>query len=169
MIRQATPSDLPDIERLWLALTDEMQATDNRFQLADDALTRWRNDVPHWLDAPSHRFWVAEVEQRVVGFTDAEVQHASPLYADVVSAFIHHLYIEPAHRRSGFAQNLVEHVRHWGRARGCVQLQWRLLAQNEGGRRFWTAVGGKSFSETWTCPLDDTIRPQASRRPLGFR
>jgi len=171
MIREATTADLPAIERMWQALTAEMHAADARFQLAGDALTRWRNDAPHWLAAASHGMWVVEIDAHVVGFADAELWRAPPMYVDEAIAFINHLYVVPAYRRKGLGRVLLDRVQQWAVAKRCNHLQWRTLAANASGRAFWQAVGGTPFTETWRYPLTDAAEPQLlekATRPLGF-
>ncbi|MEM1093443.1 MAG: GNAT family N-acetyltransferase [Bacteroidota bacterium] len=171
MIREAKATDLPAIERMWLALTAEMHAADVRFRLAEDALTRWRNDAPHWLAATSHGVWVVETDAHVVGFADAELWHPPPMYVDEAVAFINHFYVQPEHRRKGLGGGLLDQVQGWAIAQRCSYLQWRTLALNAAGRAFWQAVGGTPFTETWRLPLPDALNqahPEKPARPLGF-
>lgn len=171
MIREATPDDLTAIEQLWLALTAEMHAADARFQLADDALTRWRNDAPHWLAATSHGVWVVEADAQVVGFADAELWRPPPMYIDEAIAFINHFYVEPKDRRNGHGRGLLDRVQAWAASKQCTHLQWRTLVANQAGRAFWRAVGGTPFTETWRYPLAEAAEREPGpkvQRPLGF-
>ena len=55
--------------------------------------------------------------------------------------WIYSLGVDPAHRRRGLGQALVEHAEAQLRARGCPKIYLQVLDTNTGGQVFWRSVG----------------------------
>ena len=88
---------------------------------ADDEIRRWIRDEMF----PGHEVWVAEVDERVVGF--------AALSGDLLG----HLYVEPRHQGSGIGTALLDMVKR-ERPHG-VRL-W-VFQRNEGARRLYERHG----------------------------
>ena len=83
---------------------------------------------------------------RAVGLAEASLRHdyvngckTSPV------AFLEGIYVDPAHRRSAIARQLVAAVEVWARAQGCTEFASDAALDNLGSHQMHGALG---FSET---------------------
>lgn len=169
-IRRAAASDRDDVIRLWMDLLQSQSECDSRFTPADDAQVRWRNDFAEWLDRPSRRLFVAELDGRVRGFVTAQRWSLPPVYEASAEVYIDELYVDPPARRQGLATSLVAAVREWAESLGSARLRAGVLAANESGRTFWSRVGAEPISVTYGIELDSSEEQtnQPERHRIGF-
>ncbi len=171
-IREAGTGDKDDVVRLWMDLLRSQGEIDDRFAPADDAEIRWRNDYTEWLSRGSRRLFVADEDGAVCGFVTAERWSPPPVFAASSEIYIVELYVEPANRRKGIGSSLVEAVRDWAEDVGAKRIRAGILALNEDGGAFWTAVGGDALSVTFGIDVQDGERSrddeQVGRSRLGF-
>ena len=169
-IRRARAGDRARLLELWQALLDEQEDLEPRFQTADDAAERWRNDYEEWLRDDEHRILLAEVEDEVVGFISACRWFSSPLYRATREVFIEELYVVPGARRQGIGRGLVTSIRTWADEMDIERLRAAVLAQNQAARTFWEALEARSLSVTYTVELGGsaTETKEESTRRIGF-
>ncbi len=55
--------------------------------------------------------------------------------------YVHHLAVDPRHRRQGIGRSLVDHCLAALGAAGIQKCHLFIFGLNEGGRRFWEAIG----------------------------
>lgn len=138
--RRAVRGDLAAIAELWGALIDHHA----------ESLPRSTREVPaHELDAllrdTACAAWIAEHEERVVGFCTVRVQTAPPGVRESARALITELYVRPEARRSGLGRALVDTALAWARERGAERVEVRVAARNEAGQSFWRSLGFGAF------------------------
>ncbi len=174
-VRRANKGDLDPVSRLWKAFLDEQAALDERFQVADDALDRFRNDFPVWLDDDTQRIFVAERaagrSAEIVGFAAAHRWAPPPIFAAGVEVYVRELYVSPEVRRRGIGRQLATAVRRWAASLGAARLRLSTLAANADGCAFWKQQEAMLFYPTFTVELSSgTSAPEepSPRRALGF-
>lgn len=137
MIRLATAADLPALVGLDVALTEEMaQLAPSMIQpLTESPLT-----VLHdYLSDAASDFFVAEVNQQVVGFAlvvEATTQ-AAPEIVYHHFAYLVNLFVSPAFRRQGLAQGLLDATVAWQHQRQLDFLQLNVLTNNPAAVAFY--------------------------------
>lgn len=167
-VRRARKEDQDAMAFLWVQFLQEQAALDARFALAEDALTRWRNDYPLWLTDESRRIFVAEANG-IVGFATAHRWWPPPIYEDASEIYLDELYVTPSARRSGVGRRLFEAIRTWAGSLGAERLRLGMLSANENGANFWHRMGARPFSVTLTIDLEKPPEgPTAPKRKLGF-
>lgn len=173
-IRAATRADARELEAFWQQFIEAQAAFDERLAPADDAMERWRNDFPLWLDDATVRLWVAcaNATDEVVGFVRTHRTGPPPLYKDCSEIYIDELFVAPDQRRTGVATALVDRVARWGASVGADRLRLSSVATNEAARSFWDARGARPMATIWTEPIkaddadeDDTREGSAK---IGF-
>ncbi len=149
-IRRARKADAEPLGLLWRRLLDEQAALDARLATAEDALARWHNDFPLWLNDETQRLFVAERTgaAEVVGFVTAARWAPPPIYESAAEVYVSELYVAPEARRQGVGAALVEAVRRWAEEVGAERLRLRVLAANADGRSFWKRLDAAPFALT---------------------
>lgn len=155
-IRPAQRSDVPPLGALWAAFLDEQTALDARIDAAPDALERWRNDAPLWLEDETHRLFVAETSDKdsrdtnshLFGFVAAQQWAPPPIYRADPEVYLTELYVVPSRRRSGIATRLVDAVCDWADDKGATRVRLHMLAANDAARAFWQHCGATPLTET---------------------
>jgi GNAT superfamily N-acetyltransferase len=173
MVRTALPRDARAIEELWCELIREQESLDERLRYAKDALARFRNDLEGWLSGMGKHFWVAEVDDKVVGFVSAELGRLPVMFEAATEVYVAELFILPDYRGAGLGSSLLDQVRRWGIEHGATSLSASVLSANDKGRAFWHKQGVATFFETVRAPLEKSdatagSREATSRPGLGF-
>jgi Acetyltransferase (GNAT) family. len=171
-VRQAQMADKETLGQFWHQLLTEQAERDDRMGVADDALERWTNDFPMWLEDETARIYVAEGEaEEPVGFATARRWGPPPIYAESSEIYFDELFVQPDARRDGYGTQLVHAVRHWADQLGAHRIRLRVLSANEAGRAFWAAQDAVSLSLTLTIeqegeePDDET---DEGSKKIGF-
>lgn len=170
-VRRAQKHDQERVGTLWLALLEEQAAREPRFDVAEDAPARWRNDFSLWLRDDRRRVFVAARGGEVVGFVTAHRWAPPPIYALSSEVYLDELYVAPEARRSGLGTRLVQAVRAWAEALGADRLRLGVLAVNEAGVAFWKKQAATPFAVTMTVELETAAAEEetTSRKGrLGF-
>ena len=171
-IRRAQPSDCHALLELWKALLDEQEQMEGRFERADDAEERWRNDYEEWLRDDEQRIFVAERKGEVSGYVSACRWFTSPIYKAARELFIEEMYVAPDRRRKGIGRALLAAVQEWAEETGIERLRIGVLAQNQDGRAFWEALAATPLSLTLTVELDkgaaESSEKEKEKASMGF-
>lgn len=121
MIRTATPADAARLAELEAA------------NLGDDAWSPSLVEASVAGDLPTIAWWVAELNDEVVGYAVASV------VADI--AELQRIAVDPAHRRTGLARELLAQVRSTARGEGADRLLLEVREDNVGALAFYAEQG----------------------------
>lgn len=169
-VRRAQQADRDRIGDLWLRLLREQASLDDRFDVAEDALERWENDFPMWLDDETARVYVAERDQEIVGFASARRWGPAPIYKESSEVFLDELYVQKEARRQGLGTQLLRAVREWTDRLGAERIRLNVLTANDAGRAFWDAQEAVPMTMTFTieCSTRDTSPDDEGSKKIGF-
>lgn len=169
-IRRARRSDQSPLGDLWHRLLNEQAGLDERLGVAVDALARWHNDFPFWLDDEHRQVLVAEQEEILLGFATAQLWFPLPIYENVTEVYIDELYIVPEVRGHGVGRSLLETIREWADAVRADRLRVGVLAENAAARGFWESQEARPFALTYTIELEkgEQVAAPEPRSRIGF-
>lgn len=107
-----------------------------------------------WIFAETPDFWcdLAEVEGKVVGFTQYQLMHRSLSGAKV--CYLSDLYVRPDVRGGGVGRGLIDHVIGFARARGIPNVRWLTQEFNYAGRRLYDSYRPKSDFILYSVPVE---------------
>ena len=137
-IAQATPSDVPDIQRLIRALADYERLT----ALCTSAEADLAEALfgPH----PAAEALIARLEaksQECVGF--ALFLHTYSTFLGRRSLWLEDLFVMPAHRGAGIGRALLVALAGLARERNCGRFEWAVLDWNAPAIAFYEGLGAK--------------------------
>jgi len=170
-IRPARPSDTDAVAALWRAFLEEQTVVEQRVAMADDAVERWRNDFPLWLEDSTRKFLVAEIDDTIAGFAHAHRWGPPPILAESAEVYIDDVYVAAEFRGEGHGDALVEALRTWAESLNADRLRLGVLAENTTGRTFWEAQGAQPLALTYTIELEASETPNDAadtKRRIGF-
>jgi len=93
------------------------------------------------LEALACRLAVAEADGQLIGFAHAVVKLAPEHLGGDRIGHIAHVYVTPAHRRSGTARDLVASLHEWLGAKQVTSIELQVVHGNEAGLAFWRSLG----------------------------
>jgi len=155
-VRRAQKADADALGALWNDLLDTQSEMDDRLNAAPDALERWQNDFPVWLEDETHRIYVAENDDGdLVGFLSAHRWGPPPIYEDSSEVYLDELYVAPDARRSGYGTELVTALRTWTERIGAQRIRLSVLHANDDGRAFWESLEAVPMTLRMTIEMPD--------------
>jgi GNAT superfamily N-acetyltransferase len=107
-----------------------------------------------WIFAEVPDFWcdLAEVEGKVVGFTQYQLMHRSLSGAKV--CYLSDLFVLPDVRGGGVGRGLIDHVIGFARGRGLSNVRWLTQEYNYAGRRLYDSYRPKSDFILYSVPVE---------------
>lgn len=131
-VRTARPADAPDWERmrqrLWPSSPGEHAREIEAFFSGE------RRD-------PLEVFLARDDGGSAIGFAEASIRAYAEACDSGRVGYLEGLYVEPPHRRRGFAAALVRAVEEWARAQGCSELASDTAIDNEASAALHRASG----------------------------
>ncbi len=99
--------------------------------------------------------FMAEREDQTVGFVCVVASTRGEAPDDPASfAWIHDIFVKPAHRRRGVARMLMAEAERFARSQGARSLRLGVLDRNEDARVFYTGRGFREYTHVLTKTLD---------------
>ena len=142
LIRAAKASDVEAVLPMVVAICSMHERLDPaRYAMLPDVVDRYRSWLPKRAEDPRSVFLVADTNPSLAGFLIATIEKNIPIYQLEEFGFIHDVWVDPQHRRSGIARALVEEAANRFRAMGIAQLRLETAAANEHARDLFTACG----------------------------
>ena len=142
-IRPATPADVPAVLPMVEQIVElHAQWDPAKYAPLPDVAGMYRG----WLasrsrDADRSVFLVAEREGRIVGFLVSTIEREIPIYKTSEYAFIHDLWVEPAYRNEGVAQQMVMLAIERFTELGVEQVRLETAAANDVARALFAKCG----------------------------
>jgi GNAT superfamily N-acetyltransferase len=142
-LRSASRTDLP----LLVAMRDQLNALEltgsPHAPIQRLSVEEFTAVWGHTLEDPGYCWRIVEVNGRPVGF--GLIYLMTPR-TQPLGAFVHWAYLDPAVRREGLGQLLLDHLLDWARRQGANRVELQFIEGNELARRFWMKVGFQPYA-----------------------
>lgn len=148
-IRRAEPADDPVVVALFRDLHAYNASLDPRFALADGWDTLLAEHLAYERQHGHGATFLATVGERPAGLLMMEGHTDAPLFRERYWAEIVALYVIPALRGSGLADELIAGGVAWARAHGYDRIQLYVTASNVAAKRFYGRTGFHAIQEIW--------------------
>jgi GNAT superfamily N-acetyltransferase len=134
-LRPTTPADIPTLHRLMrdFARYEKLQ---QRFRITEAEL-----NAALFGPKPPIDSILADVAGATVGFAMWSFQFGT--FTGRWNLFVDDIYVDPAHRSSGIGYALFQHMARLARARGCIDMEWKVLDWNTPAIEFYRRIGAK--------------------------
>ena len=141
MIRDAHPSDTPDLLRLIRALA--------LYEKEPDAVRTTQADLERALFSSDPKVFacVAEQDGAVVGMAIYFLSFST--WTGRHSLYLEDLFVEPGCRGRGLGRDLVAALARRAVELGCARMEWSVLDWNEPAIGFYRALGARPM-DGWT-------------------
>lgn len=158
IVRRATRYDARDISRLNADVQEVFAAAHPDVFKPADVFTMTPAAILALIERPVSLIFVAQVEDRVVGYIYAQHMHrpeTSFSYAEDF-VFIHHVGVAEEYRRQGIGKALVQGVMEAARKQRVERVTVDNWVFNTSAREFLQSLGFSAFSEKYWLPLPAT-------------
>lgn len=139
-IEEANDKALVAVLPLFTDMHSEMAAQGMVLRLAEQGARAWLDGIATGLERFG-RLVVAEAGGEVTGFGYASLKLAPEHLGGARIGHIAHIYVAPAHRRSGIARSLAGSLHEWLRAKQVDSIELQVVRGNEAGLSFWRSLG----------------------------
>lgn len=137
IVRPGTINDLPSIGSLWLLMIDEV------YKNRKPDIRYWINFVTELINTcDSYSLYVAEVDGKIVGFTDFIIQYDPTFSCMILNSF--QTYVLPAHRKSGITKELWSNLVQSAKTKDCPKI---FLSTAPGLYGYWKDLFGAELQE----------------------
>lgn len=158
IIRIAHATDVDAIGALWLGLVKYHRALDTAMPVpAEDGLEQYKDRIRRTLDDFNVQVYVAQDEERVVGYILGSIVDLLPdTFEAQTAGMVADIHVDAAHRGRGIGTSLVRAMQNWFRLRGVEYYEWYVAAENSAGVAFWRdKMGGRPIMLRMRAPIDN--------------
>ena len=152
-IREATPTDVPDIFRLINGLAEFERAPEQVTNTEDSLL------LDGFGQNPAYKAFVAEINGSVVGFALSYIRYSTWKGKMV---YLEDIFVEPAYRSAGLGSQLLEQILAFAKSLGIAYLSFQVLDWNTEAIRFYKRFHA-SFDPEWVNVRIEV--PSATKQP----
>jgi ribosomal protein S18 acetylase RimI-like enzyme len=142
-IRRAKEADLQTVGKLGALLVRAHFAFDpQRFMAPGTALEEsYARFLRTQMKEPDVVIFVAEQDQKIVGYVYAELEPRNWKELREPAGFIHDVVVDESNQRSGIGAALVEAASDWLRDRGAPRIMLWTAEQNSAAQRLFSRLG----------------------------
>lgn len=130
IVREVTAADHP----AWAAMRARLWPDEDPKALEEELAGLFKLDPPYIV-------YIAEVEDKQVGFLELWVRNYAEGGPPEPSAYVEGLWVEPGHRRAGVASALLARADQWARGQGFKWLGSDALIGNSESHAWHRAAG----------------------------
>lgn len=156
-IRVATMADFEDLQPLY-NLVDKLhyEGVPGFFRETAE-IERNRAFLTQLLEDEAGRFWVAAVNDRIVGFISAKYheQMTHPVLRPYAEIYINEMVVAESYQGSGVAQALMDKVSVWAKEKGVDRLRLQVYEFNQRAQAFYAKQGFVTNIRTMIFEIED--------------
>ena len=145
-IRQGRREDAAGAARLWMQSAEEHTVHDRVYETSPGAEKTMRRFLADVANSSYSFLFVAEAEDRTVGFISGELRQGSPAFLPKTWASVDDVFVEPGYRNRGVGHALLQSVQAWARERDADGISLQVAAANARGRKFYDDLGFREVS-----------------------
>lgn len=140
-IREANRRDLSSLVALWQEMMDYHRSYDARFRFSPNAPREVERHLLETLRSRAARIFIAEAEERVIGYIVGEVHARRPIYPIGTYGFISDICVTASWRRRGVGRALVRALDAWFAGQKVTSVELFAAALNPESVAFWRTMG----------------------------
>ncbi|GGX43042.1 N-acetyltransferase [Saccharospirillum salsuginis] len=154
-IRLANDRDLNELERLNTQIA--WYHHDKAPQVFVPPGQKDREYLVKNLKDPDIHIWVAEQDDRLIGFVTANIHRNTdiPFLTTVPICWVKTIVVDEANRSTGVGKALLDAVASWARQNGAREIKLQVMEFNDSAQAFYAKLGYTTQSRTMSLELDD--------------
>ncbi len=138
IIRTAKVEDLIELKAMYLKMYDQLGLYGLPYRLNEETIEDVLNIQ---LKARTSKFFVAENEERLIGFVAVDVMKMDRklLYdRDNIMGHVKDIYVDENIGRSGLGSMLLKEAEEWLKNSGATIIECNVMIDNEPAQKFWS-------------------------------
>ncbi|VVB79256.1 Mycothiol acetyltransferase [uncultured archaeon] len=144
IIRTATKKDIPELTVLFTELLKQHQTYPNYPQLHKNLASRMNSFVKKEMAKSRTKFFIAEVDKKVIGFMIAYTLKRPAMYQSRRFGWIEGI-VAKEYRRKGIGESLTKEALKWLKKKGVKRVELEVNVKNEKGINAWVKYGFKEY------------------------
>lgn len=144
-IRKAKKDDLEEIVKMWYNLASTHQDMMRGYELAEDCREKWKKFVEEGLDREGMCTFVAEKENKLVGFLNVVIRERMGIFEDTYIGMILDVFVKEEKRGEGVGGQLTNKAERWIKKKGVNVAVLTVSPENERAVRFWEDIGYETY------------------------
>jgi GNAT superfamily N-acetyltransferase len=155
VIRPVQASEVAAVYQVWQTLRAYYASVDERIIPSPVSEHEFTADFHRRLSRTESATFVAVEGKRIVGLITGAVEANQPDRLPEQHVTIGHVYVDPAHRRSGLGRGLFEALANWAAdLEGVSHIEMPVLAADGDAGHFWQSLGFSPFIQRLWAPLN---------------
>jgi ribosomal protein S18 acetylase RimI-like enzyme len=143
IIRPATAKDLDALAQLSSKLSKYEHTLDSNIKIM--SIAQIKRNYSKKLRERNTKFFVAEVEGRVIAYEYGYLQKRNYLRAQQYVGYIDSSYVEEAYRKKGIARKLTKTLVTWFRSKDIKHIELSVLTANTSSVLTWKRLGFEEY------------------------
>lgn len=144
-IRKAKKEDLDEIVEMWYKLASAHQELMRGYELAEDCRGKWRKFVKDGLDKEGMCTFVAEKDNKIVGFLNVVIRERLGIFEDTHVGMILDVFVKEEKRDEGVGSQLTKRAEKWIKNIGVDIAILTVSPKNERAVKFWEEMGYDTY------------------------
>ncbi len=144
-IRRARMEDLQLVTALWKEMMEYHLSLDERFDIVGNSEQSYYDYLLSVIDNYDYAIFVAEKEQKIVGYTIGMILANPAVFSLARYGFIAEMAVTSSEQHGGIGEKLWKHVKKWFSRRGIQVIQLNVSPRNSPGYQFWEKMGCSEF------------------------
>lgn len=144
-IREANKRDLDKIVNMWSDLAFDHQQMMKGYELNENAREEWREFVEKGLEKKAMNTFVAEENQKLVGFLNVVIRERMDIFENKFMGMILDVFVKPDWRGKGVGSLLTEEAEKWIKNKGVKTAVLTVSPENKKGVEFWEGKGYETY------------------------
>ena len=137
ILRTATTNDIDSLVELWWESAHYHQELEPRFQYTSDATKATREFMSKQMQSKDSCFWVAQLDDDIVGYVEAMVIEKPPIHAKRRIGHLGSIHLKSDARRKGIGSKLWNLARDWFVTKEIDTINLQVATQNPLALEFW--------------------------------
>jgi ribosomal protein S18 acetylase RimI-like enzyme len=140
-VRAVNQTELQRVIQLWKSFMDDPSAIDKPLPTHEENTKKQAQFLQELIRQDPRQVLVADREGELIGYVAYEIEQKAPIEMQQKRSFVHDLYVEPDHRRTGVGRSLLQACLDVIKSAGPHQVRIAVWVRNGKAIELYRAMG----------------------------